>query len=191
LVHEPLAVAVGIAPVTVLATPVTPMTTSALGYGQEPPVSTLHAAPDWAGAGLRTRGPPERPRTAGRVHGVAAEDGTGLVEGANGALRDPATGRFATNPDRVAPEPSSGLHGNSRLSDAPTSLYRLEDLNGTYLKTGITSNPAGRYTQEFMSDKFMNIINVGSRSNMMDLERFIVEFDPGPLNFEPWAGAAQ
>jgi RHS repeat-associated protein len=127
---------------------------------------------------------------ASRTTTTAAEEGGGLVEGANGALRDPATGRFASNPGRVAPEPSSGLHGNSRLSDAPTSLYRLEDLNGNYLKTGITSNPGGRYTQDFMSDKFMNIINVGSRSNMMDLERFIVEFDPGPLNFEPWAGAA-
>jgi hypothetical protein len=30
----------------------------------------------------------------------------GLVEGANGALRDPATGRFAPNPDRVAPAAS-------------------------------------------------------------------------------------
>jgi hypothetical protein len=25
---------------------------------------------------------------------------------------------------------------------------------------------------------------------MMDLERFIVEVDPGPFNFEPWAGAS-
>jgi hypothetical protein len=72
----------------------------------------------------------------------------------------------------------------------PTYLYQLEDLNGNYLKTGITSNPGGRYTQGFMSDKVKNTINVGSRSNMMDLERRIVEFDPGPLNFERWAGAA-
>jgi hypothetical protein len=83
------------------------------------------------------------------------------------------------------------VHGNSRLSDSPTSLYRLYDLDGNYLKTGITNNPAGRYTQDFMSDKFMDIINVGSRSNMMDLERLIVEYDPGPLNFERWAGAAR
>jgi hypothetical protein len=82
------------------------------------------------------------------------------------------------------------LHGNSRLSEQPTSLYQLSDLDGNYLKTGITSNPAGRYTQGFMSDKFMDIINVGSRSDMLDLERSIVEVDPGPLNFEPWAGVA-
>jgi RHS repeat-associated protein len=122
---------------------------------------------------------------------VAAEEGSGLIEGASGALRDPATGRFAPNPDRAVPELSDVVHGNSRLSEAPTSLYQLYDLEGTYLKTGITSNPAGRYTQDFMSDKFMDIINVGSRSNMMDLERLIVEYDPGPLNFERWARAAR
>lgn len=72
-----------------------------------------------------------------------------------------------------------------------TSLYQLYDLEGNYLKTGITSNPAGRYTQDFISDKFMDIINVGPRTNRMDLERLIVSHDPGPLNFEPWAVAAR
>jgi len=62
-------------------------------------------------------------------------------------------------------------------------------LDGNFLKTGITSNPDGRYSQAYMSNKLMRIINVGSRSNMMDLERLIVAYDPGPLNFEPWAGA--
>lgn len=129
----------------------------------------------------------------GRLRRVAPDTagGGGLVQGANGALRNPATGRFAPNPVRVASEPRSGIHGNSRLSQEPTSLYRLYDFEGNYLKTGITSNPAGRYTQDFMSDKFMDIINVGSRSNMMDLERRIVELDPGPLNLERWAGAAR
>jgi hypothetical protein len=46
----------------------------------------------------------------------------------------------------VAPELSDVVHGNSRLSEAPTSLYQLYDLEGNYLKTGITQNPAGRYT---------------------------------------------
>ena len=76
-------------------------------------------------------------------------------------------------------------------TDGSSCNLASADLEGNYLKTGITSNPAGRYTQEFMSDKFMDIINVGSRSNMMDLERQIVEVDPGPLNFEPWAGVTQ
>lgn len=80
---------------------------------------------------------------------ATAPEDSGLVDGANGALRDPQTGRFAPNPDRVAPEPSDGLHGNSRLSEQPTYLYQLYDLEGSYLKTGITSesNPAGRYTR--------------------------------------------
>ena len=35
----------------------------------------------------------------------------------------------------------------------------------------------------------MEILTSGSRSEMLNRGRFIVEFDPGPLNFEPWAGA--
>ena len=45
-----------------------------------------------------------------------------LVKGATGALRDPATGRFVANPNRAARVPRSGVHGNSRLSDAETFL---------------------------------------------------------------------
>lgn len=36
----------------------------------------------------------------------------------------------------------------------------------------------------------MNVLTKGSRSDMLDYERMIVEMDPGPLNFERWAGAA-
>lgn len=112
-----------------------------------------------------------------------------LVPGPNGAMRDTATGRFAPNPDRPASTPSTtSVHGNSRQSDQLTSLYQLYDMDGTYLKTGITADPTGRYPASFMEDHYMDIINTGSRSNMLDLERMIVEVDPGPLNFEPWAG---
>lgn len=110
-----------------------------------------------------------------------------LVPGPNGAMRDPRTGQFA--PDRVPEAPSSGVHGNSRNSEATTSLYQLYDADGNYLKTGVTANPAGRYSGTFMEDKFVDVINTGSRSNMLDLERRIVEYDPGPMNLEPWAGA--
>lgn len=34
----------------------------------------------------------------------------------------------------------------------------------------------------------MEILTSGSRREMLNLERFIVERDPGPLNREPWAG---
>lgn len=35
----------------------------------------------------------------------------------------------------------------------------------------------------------MDIMQSGTRREMLNLERFIVERDPGPLNREPWAGA--
>jgi hypothetical protein len=55
--------------------------------------------------------------------------------------------------------------------------------------TGISRNPGNRYTRGFMQDKSMEIMQSGSRREMLNLERFIVERDPGPLNREPWAGA--
>lgn len=82
------------------------------------------------------------------------------------------------------------VHGNSRLSPRTTYLYRLSDRTGEYLKTGITSNPGRRYTQSFLADKTMDLLTSGSRSEILNLERFIVERDPGPLNFERWAGAS-
>jgi RHS repeat-associated protein len=127
-----------------------------------------------------------------KARAAADEDaGSGLASGANGALRDPATGRFAPNPARPAPVPKSGTHGNSLSSMRTTYLYRLEDASGNYLKTGITSrlNPFSRYTQGFLTNKTMRILTTGSRREMVNLERFIVERDPGPLNKEPWAGA--
>ena len=80
------------------------------------------------------------------------------------------------------------LHGNSRLSDRVTYLYRLYDQNDNYLKTGITSNPTGRYSRRFLMDKRLEFLTSGSRDEMLNLERFIVERDPGPLNFERWVG---
>jgi hypothetical protein len=37
-------------------------------------------------------------------------------------------------------------------------------------------------------DKRLDFLTSGSRSDMLNLERFIVERDPGPWNFERWAG---
>lgn len=131
------------------------------------------------GRGVRLRAPPV----------LAAESGSGLVDGANGALRDPATGRFAPNPDRVAPEPSSGLHGNSRLSDATTFLYRRVTNDGGFQKWGITNSLKGRYSSTELGTDQLIPMTYGSRSDMVDLERWLVESDPGPLNGESWAGA--
>ncbi len=40
-----------------------------------------------------------------------------------------------------------------------------------------------------MQAKYMDIMQSGTCREMLNLERFIVERDPGPLNREPWAGA--
>jgi hypothetical protein len=82
------------------------------------------------------------------------------------------------------------VHGNSASSSATTYLYRLSDAEGNYLKTGVSKNPLGRYTKTFMRDKDMEVLQSGTRREMLNLERFIVERDPGPLNREPWAGGS-
>ncbi|MBG6214770.1 hypothetical protein RCH23_002806 [Cryobacterium sp. CAN_C3] len=35
----------------------------------------------------------------------------------------------------------------------------------------------------------MELFQSGTRREILNLERFIVESDPGPLNSDPWAGA--
>lgn len=48
--------------------------------------------------------------------------------------------------------------------------------------SGISTDPFSRYSQTFMRGKRMTILQQGSRREMLNLERFIVERDPGPLN---------
>ena len=80
------------------------------------------------------------------------------------------------------------VHGNSKLSSRTAYLYRLEDANGNLLKWGITQDLATRYPQSYMLDKRILRVSEGSRAHMLTLEREFVETQPGPLNFEPWAG---
>lgn len=81
------------------------------------------------------------------------------------------------------------VHGNSALSTRTAYLYRLTELNtGELLKWGISKNPFRRYTQGFMESKRIEPMISGSRREMLNLERWIVEHDPGPLNRESWAG---
>ncbi|UJP39787.1 RHS repeat-associated core domain-containing protein [Cellulomonas palmilytica] len=112
-------------------------------------------------------------------------------------------GRRATVPEATTPElPATAantasevatvaprvVHGNSASSPATAYLYRLSSTETGYLKTGISQNPMTRYSQTFMQDKTMEILQSGTRREMLNLERFIVERDPGLLNFERWAG---
>lgn len=83
----------------------------------------------------------------------------------------------------------AAIHGNSASSPAVTYLYRLYHEDGTYLKTGVSKNPFNRYGRSFMEDKSMEVLQSGNRREILNLERFIVERDPGPLNRERWAGA--
>lgn len=80
-------------------------------------------------------------------------------------------------------------HGNSALSNRPAYLYQLYSDEGGFLKWGISQNPGSRYSSGFMADKQIFEYASGSRADMLRLERSLVETQPGPLNFEPWAGA--
>lgn len=110
--------------------------------------------------------------------GSAARAAT-AVEAAGGA-------RVAALADEVVAP--AAVHGNSARSTATAYLYRLYDVDGTYLKTGISKNPMTRYTRTFMQGKTMDVLQSGTRREMLNLERFIVERDPGPDNLERWAG---
>ncbi|MDQ0850649.1 hypothetical protein QFZ65_002587 [Arthrobacter sp. B3I9] len=106
-------------------------------------------------------------------------------QAAAGAAGAVGGGGGAGTPD---PKDDGPRHGNSAASSARAFLYRLSTDSGEYLKTGISKNPLTRYTRNFMEDKVMDIIHSGTRREILNLERFIVERDPGPLNFERWAG---
>jgi RHS repeat-associated protein len=107
-----------------------------------------------------------------------------LLGGAGTATVAPA----ANTASEVAAAAPRVVHGNSASSPATAYLYRLSSAETGYLKTGISQNPMTRYSQTFMQDKTMEILQSGTRREMLNLERFIVERDPGPLNFERWAG---
>jgi len=92
--------------------------------------------------------------------------------------------------NEIAPFVEDAVHGNSALSTRITYLYRLTTDDGEFLKWGISSNPEQRYTVKEMIGKKMQLFTSGSRRQMLDLEKWIVQRDPGPLNRERWAGKA-
>ncbi|MGH3109500.1 MAG: hypothetical protein ACRDQT_01125, partial [Gaiellaceae bacterium] len=110
----------------------------------------------------------------------------GAATGAKAARRIDAAAKAGPGDTATT---ATRIHGNSASSPATSYLYRVEDAaTGEYLKTGISQNPFSRYSQTFMRGKRMQILQEGSRREMLNLERFIVERDPGLLNREPWAG---
>ena len=119
----------------------------------------------------------------------AAEETTNTV----GALEDWSNvdfeARLAARDNAWEADNAINIHGNSANSPRAAYLYRLEGNNGQFLKWGITQNIASRYSKAFMADKVMIPWASGARSDMLPMERRLVETQPGPLNFEPWAGS--
>jgi hypothetical protein len=78
-------------------------------------------------------------------------------------------------------------HGNTAGSQ-PAWLYRLETSSGEFLKWGVAEDLATRYQANFLEGKRLIPVQQGARSTILELERALTEWYPGPLNFEPWAG---
>jgi hypothetical protein len=83
------------------------------------------------------------------------------------------------------------LHGNSKDSLKPATLYAKVDKDGNFLKWGISQNPPTRYSKSQLEGGKLNdnyVHGTGTRSDILDRERKLVERFPGPENHEPWAG---
>ena len=87
-----------------------------------------------------------------------------------------------------AVESAAAVNGNSLLSTRTAYLYQLFDEEGNFLKWGVTQDMGARYPQWFMDEHQLLEFAQGSRADMIAMERGLVETQPGPLNFEPWAG---
>lgn len=80
------------------------------------------------------------------------------------------------------------IHGNSALSPRTAYLYGLYRNDGTFLKWGITQNLNKRYPKWFMRDHYLERVTSGTRTDMLKIERNLVETRPGPWNHEHWGG---
>ncbi len=152
----------------------------------------IPTAPDRQLAGASGgNNPPTPPTRSGPAEcpDPSDEGNAANTGGYNNALRGP-DGRFSTNPNsaRSNASPSSSTHGNALASDARTWLYRRLSNAGEFKKWGITSNLRGRYGTADLGSDIMVPMTSGSRLHMSNLERWLVENDPGPDNHEPWAG---
>ncbi len=121
---------------------------------------------------------------------LAAETTTNAV----GALEDWSNvdhgARYAALDNAWETDNAINIHGNAANSPRTAYLYGLYDkATNQLLKWGISQKPATRYSRAFMEDKVIRPIMSGSRSLMLQQERSLVETQPGPLNFEPWAGS--
>jgi hypothetical protein len=75
-----------------------------------------------------------------------------------------------------------------------TTLYKLVDKSGNFLKWGITQNLAKRYTGKYLAGLGAATpvpVTQGSRSLMMLAERWLIQTARGPLNNERIKGILQ
>ena len=86
----------------------------------------------------------------------------------------------------AASQPSS--HGNT-AGDQLAYLYARYDADGKFLKWGITQDLNVRYSQAELGEGRLVEVASGPRNEILKQERELVETQPGPLNFEKWAGA--
>jgi len=89
----------------------------------------------------------------------------------------------------VPPSAAGRVHGNSLSSPRTAYLYRLEDADGNLLKWGVTQDFGKRYAKSFSEGKKLKKVASGARADIIRKERGLVETQPGPLNFERWAGS--
>ncbi|WP_260209216.1 RHS repeat domain-containing protein [Apibacter adventoris] len=102
-------------------------------------------------------------------------------------------GQFKKKPG-PKPKPKPSLHGNSALSTKPAVLYALYDVEGNFMKWGITdkvNNLKSRYGNTIPKDWQIEEMMRGTRADMLKLERELSEKVPGSLNKEKWAGSKQ
>lgn len=78
-------------------------------------------------------------------------------------------------------------HGNI-VGDQPAYLYERYDVDGNFLKYGVTQDLRTRYTDEELAGGYLLRTARGPRRLMLKQERELAETNAGPRNFEPWAG---
>lgn len=121
------------------------------------------------------------------VDAARGAERAGQFRDVNGRLRE-ANGRFAFDGGPSRTSSTGGTHGNTAGNQQAT-LYERYAADGTFLKHGISQNPSRRYTNRELDGGYLIETRTGPRSEILQIERELVETRPGPLNREPWAGA--
>jgi hypothetical protein len=79
---------------------------------------------------------------------------------------------------------------NAGFAHSVLTLYRKLDVNGKFLKWGVTwhENPNDRYTSAELNGGSCEPVMRGNRKRMLLMERFLIRTKAGIENLERWAG---